>query len=330
MSLHAIVAALGGDLYACGLRANVPAPGHSTHDRSVSLRLVDGRVLVHAFNGADWREILDDLRARNLIDDLNRPTGIIGAAGVRRARPEPSDRDRIEAARRLWEEGRAVAGSLSEIHLRLRRVARAAPGPDALRHHPAAPVSAYRRGSPTRPALLAGVRNCAGELTAVEITYLDPNGERTRRLRLPRKTIGVLAPSSAVRLDPCQAELLVGEGVFTVLSASERFARPGWALLSTRNLRSWRAPAGVRSVWIAADRGQDGERSARQLAESLRAADVEPRILLPPRPHGDWNDAVPRDNAQLAPAAQKEKGEGGEGRAQGQDGPRPRRWKPDP
>ena len=238
MSLHSIVAALGGDLYARGSRANVPAPGHRAHDRSVSLRLVDGRVLVHAFNGVDWREILDDLRARNLIDDLNRPTDVTVAPSLRPSRPEPSDHERIDAARRLWEEGRAIAGSLSETHLRLRRVRRDPPAPEALRHHPAAPISAYRRRSPTRPALLAGIRNSAGDLTAVEITYLDPNGQRTRRLRLPRKTIGVIAPSSAVRLDPLHADLLVGEGVFSVLSASERFGWPGWALMSTRNLRS--------------------------------------------------------------------------------------------
>jgi len=307
MSLHAIVAALGGDLYARGLRANVPAPGHSAHDRSVSLRLVDGRVLVHAFNGADWREILDDLRARNLIDDLNRPTGISVAVGGRPSRPEASAHQRLDAARRLWEEGRAIAGSLSETHLRLRRVLRDAPGPEALRHHPAAPISAYRRRSPTRPALLAGIRNLDGDLTAVEITYLDPNGQRTRRLRLPRKTIGVIAPSSAVRLDSMQADLLVGEGVFTVLSASERFGRAGWALMSTRNLRSWRAPEGVRSVWIAADRGKDGERSARELGEALQAANVEARILLPPRPHGDWNEAAPATESHR-PQRQKVEG----------------------
>lgn len=307
MSLHSIVAALGGDLYARGSRANVPAPGHRAHDRSVSLRLVDGRVLVHAFNGVDWREILDDLRARNLIDDLNRPTDVTVAPSLRPSRPEPSDHERIDAARRLWEEGRAIAGSLSETHLRLRRVRRDPPAPEALRHHPAAPISAYRRRSPTRPALLAGIRNSAGDLTAVEITYLDPNGQRTRRLRLPRKTIGVIAPSSAVRLDPLHADLLVGEGVFSVLSASERFGRPGWALMSTRNLRSWRAPERVRSVWIAADRGKDGERSARELAAALRAAGVETRILLPPRPHGDWNDAAP---AEAVSRPQRQKAEG--------------------
>ena len=307
MSLNAIVAALGGDLYARGLRANIPAPGHSAHDRSVSLRLVDGRVLVHAFNGADWREILDDLRARNLIDDLNRPTGSGLSVGSRPGRPEPSHHERIDAARRLWEEGRAIAGSLSETHVRLRYVRRDLPGSQALRHHPAAPISAYRRRSPRRTALLAGIRNAVGELTAVEITYLDPNGQRTRRLRLPRKTIGVIHPSSAVRLDPLEADLLVGEGVFSVLSASERFGRPGWALMSTRNLRSWRAPDGVRTVWIAADRGQDGERSARELATALRGAGVASRILLPPREHGDWNDVA---HAEQRPRPQRRKEEG--------------------
>ena len=41
--LAAIVRALGGDLYAGGGRANVPGPGHSAADRSVSLMLSDGR-----------------------------------------------------------------------------------------------------------------------------------------------------------------------------------------------------------------------------------------------------------------------------------------------
>ena len=53
--------------------------------------------------------------------------------------------------------------------------------------------------------------------------------------------------------------MLVGEGVFTTLSATERFGLPGWALLSTRNLRAWSPPEGVRSILIAADRGKDGE-----------------------------------------------------------------------
>ena len=73
MSLLPIVRALGGDLYAGGRRANIPAPGHSRADRSVSLVLSGGRVVAHSFGGADWREVLDDLRARGLIDAAGAP-----------------------------------------------------------------------------------------------------------------------------------------------------------------------------------------------------------------------------------------------------------------
>ena len=63
MSLRAIVEVLGGDLYDGGRRANIPAPGHSRADRSVSLLLKDDRVIVHTFGDGDWQAVLDDLVA---------------------------------------------------------------------------------------------------------------------------------------------------------------------------------------------------------------------------------------------------------------------------
>jgi hypothetical protein len=84
--------------------------------------------------------------------------------------------------------------------------------------------------------------------------------------------------------------MLVGEGVFTTLSASERFGLPGWALMSTRNLRVWAPPEGVRSVLIAADRGKDGEASADRLQQRLCEAGVAASVALPPEPWGDWNE----------------------------------------
>ncbi|WP_425483869.1 toprim domain-containing protein [Caulobacter soli] len=191
----------------------------------------------------------------------------------------------------LWSAGRAIEGALSERHCRLRGVQGPLPGDHALRHHGLVPLAVYRRGSATRPALLAAVRDAEGAVTAVEITYLGPGGRRAAGLRLARKTVGVVPPGSAVRLDPPGPDMLVAEGVFTALSARRRFGLPAWALLSTSNLRSWRPPPGVRSVLIAADRGPDGEASARILAKALWTLGIRTRIVLPPAPHGDWNEA---------------------------------------
>jgi putative DNA primase/helicase len=312
MSLRTIVQTLGGDLYDQGRRANIPAPGHSAEDRSVSLLLEDDRVVVHTFGDGDWRAVLDFLRDQRLIDAANAPLDGPGRpVGARPARPVVSRLERRDAAMRLWEGGRAVVGTLSARHCRLRGVERPLPGPEVLRHNTEAAVSADRRQGYTRPALLAAIHDVDGIFTAVEVTYLAANSARASDLRLPRKTVGPAPGGCAVQLDPAAPEMLVGEGVFTTLSATERFDLPGWALLSTRNLRVWSPPEGVRSVLIAADRGKDGEASAARLQARLSAGGVAASIALPPAPFGDWNEWSDDVRRQ---ARRQRRGEEGTGR----------------
>jgi hypothetical protein len=292
MTLRHIVDALGGELYDGNRRASVPGPNHSTDDRSVSLLLQDGRVVVNTFGRTDWRDVLDDLRDRGLIDRNNAPTDTPGAPVTGRpAAAAPSDRERLEAARRLWDAGRPLGTSLAARHCRLRGLKGPLPGPEALRFLHDAPISVYRPGKGRRPALLAGILDASGVLVAVEVTYLAPNAKRALDVRLPRKTVGVPpATGCAVRLDPAAEEMLVGEGVFTTRSASEWLGLPGWALQSTRNLRGWCPPQGVRWVLIAADRGKDGEASAELLRTRITGLGLGCAVLLPPAPFGDWND----------------------------------------
>lgn len=290
-TLADVVRALGGDLYERGLRASVPAPGHSPGDRSISLRLVDGRVLVHSFGSATWREVLDDLRARGLVDAQHRLTGD-GPGASRAAPPDATRAQRTAAAVRLWAQGGPVTPDLPAGRYCIRRgVAAPLEALAALRAHAAAPAGVYRGRGPFRPALLAAVHDATGALTAVEVTYLDHEGRRSALARPPRKLVGVLPAGSAVRLAPPAAELLVAEGVFTTLSAIARFGLPGWALLSATNLRRWTAPAGVRRVLIAADRGLAGEAAAAALAAQLGQGGLEVTVVPPPAPFGDWNEA---------------------------------------
>lgn len=290
MSLAPIVRALGGDLYAGGRRATVPGPGHSRHDRSVSLWIDGGRLVAHSFGSSTWAEVLDDLRVRGLIDAHRRVQGTSGAmaaAGVCAPPPET----RRAAAARVWSEARPIGRSLALAHLRRRGVERATPVSEALRLHDALPSAVYERRGRRRPALIAAIQDGEGSVVGVEITYLAPGGHRAEDLRCPRKIIGCVPAGAAVRLDPPGPTLLVGEGVFSVLSAADRFGLPAWSLLSAGALGRWSAPAGVSKVVIAADRGKAGEAAAERLRAGLAARGVDADVALPPAPWEDWNAA---------------------------------------
>jgi hypothetical protein len=294
MSLRNIVRVLGGDLYDGGRRANVPYPGHSLADRSLSLLLTDDRIVVTCFGDGDWKAALDHLRDQGLIDAENRPTGSGRLAAGGSGAAAPSHRERDAAVTRIWESGHPVAGTLAAVHIRLRGIKRAPPGPDIARFNLETPLRAYgaEARSATRPALLLAIRNTLGDITGLEVTYLRAGGHRADELRLARKHIGRVPAGCAVRVDPTASAILVAEGFFTALSASERFDLPAWALLSTRNMRAWMAPEGVRSVLIAGDNGEDGRRSAGALAARLQGQGVETQLAFPEAPHGDWNDAA--------------------------------------
>nr|WP_309301293.1 toprim domain-containing protein [Brevundimonas diminuta] len=72
-----------------------------------------------------------------------------------------------------------------------------------------------------------------------------------------------------------------------------------------RQSRPLVAPATVRKVVIAADRGPAGEEAAARLRRRLRSQGVEVCLRLPPHPFGDWNDAG------AAPRKGGEEGRGG-------------------
>lgn len=302
MTLAKIVHASGGDLYANGKRASIPAPGHSKKDRSASLMIGrTGRVVAHSFGSASVRDILDDLRERGLIDEAGYP---LGRPGGRNSVSFPTDLDKVRRAAALWSEGVPIQGTLSERYLRKwRAIARPLSDIRVLRHHSRMPVSVYAPHSRHHlPALMALIEMPDGRATAIEVTYLDAQGRRASALRVPRKTIGRVPEGACVQLDPWAPHMLVGEGFITALSASEILALPCAALLGAGNLRFWKAPAGVEHVTIAADRGLAGERSAKDLSVSLADEGIVVDVALPILPFEDFN--------QMAQARRSNEGRG--------------------
>ena len=305
MSLFEIVRATGGDVYGCGRRASIPAPGHSRADRSASLIIGrTGRIVAYSFGGATAFEILEDLKARGLIDEAGYP----GAGTASLQHPEcPSDGQKRAVAESLWSAGLPLVDTPSARYLReFRAIARDLAGIKSVLHNPACRVAAYQLKSRfTRPALMSRIVTPKGRTTAVELTYLDRTGNRDAKLHLSRKTVGVVPPGSFVQLDDPANEMVVGEGVMTTLSASEHFVRPAHALLGIRNLRSYRPAACVRSIIIAADRGLVGEAAAETLRETLVSLGLTVTVHLPPEQFRDFNQM-----AQGMRLRAKEEGEG--------------------
>lgn len=289
MTLHRIVAALGGDLYANGRRANIRAPGHSARDRSVSLLLTDDRVVIHGFGGSDWRIVRDYLRDGGFVDQAGRLT-----EGARPGLPDPRPdlRVRLQTASDIWAGCRPInREDVADRYLRHRAV-ESVGGALNLGFHPEVPIAVFRPCGRGRPALVARISDAQDRLTAVEVTYLDRNGRLASGLRLTRKAVGQVPSGCAVRLAPPAPEMLVGEGVVTTLSAMNRFQLPGWALMAANNLAAWSPPSSVRCLLIAADRGAVGERAAARLQRRLAIVGLDVRILLPDLPFGDWNEAA--------------------------------------
>lgn len=291
MSLAHIVKELGGEMV--GRRqAMIPGPGHSASDRSVSLIVRnDGRLVVTSFGRSSWQEVMDDLRRRGFVDGEKRLCSGGSGAGYCTGAEDVSRAAKTRVAQALWAEGQPIAGSRVERHFSLRGIRRAAPGSDVVRYHPAAPLRAFDpKRDRTMPAMLAAIRSPAGEITAVEITFLEASGRRCGRLHLPRKVVGPIPPGSAVRIDPPGPDMVVAEGFFTALSASQRFQLPAWALLSTSRLQTWSPPPEVRRVLIAADNGEGGRRAAALLGKRLQSAGLVTRAEFPPAEFSDFND----------------------------------------
>jgi putative DNA primase/helicase len=267
--LERIVAACGGILLGGGTRALFPGPNHSHKDRSVSLaETEEGRILIHCFSPKDdWRDVRRALAELGLLDDEARGD----ARGVRSVSPriavQPLDEERLARARRIWDESRPLHHTVGTAYLRRRAIPEVLWDTAALRFH-AQMTSLDDRVK--RPALVAAIRDDAGELQGVQVTLLTAHGTAKAAVPTPRRVIGKLI-GGAVRLHPVHDELAIGEGVETMLSASHALGLPAWAALTADNLSRFTAPAFVRRMVIVADNDAAGAAAAAVLRTRSRA-----------------------------------------------------------
>ncbi|MGJ5029090.1 DUF927 domain-containing protein [Bradyrhizobium sp. HKCCYLS2038] len=144
------------------------------------------------------------------------------------------------------------------------------------------------------PALVAIVRDVAGEPVGLHRTWLDPVAPAKAALDTPKKSIGTIR-GGAIRLFPAASFVVIAEGIETALAI--RTARPDlpvWAAIAAGHLAECQLPPKIGEVLIAADHDANGAglKAADRLAERLVGEGRRVWIALPPQADTDFADVL--------------------------------------
>jgi putative DNA primase/helicase len=240
---------------------NVPGPGHSRADRSLSIRIDPADPLgfkANSFAGDDWQNCRDYIaaalgltrRATGEISRLKKTTG-------NESRPS-------EFPRQLWSEAVNARGTLAEKYLTSRQLELPDRHNEVLRFHPSCPFGKGVR-LPCMVALYRDIKT--NEPKAIHRTALAPDGKKT-----DRKVLGPKA-GCAIKLDSDEGVsegLTIAEGLETALAGMALNFRPAWALGDAGEMAKFPVLSGVGSLTILVDRDPNGTGQAAALECSRR------------------------------------------------------------
>jgi hypothetical protein len=199
--------------------------------------------------------------------------------------PVPRRKDYTDVIQSIREQSAPAPGTLVETYLRGRGITISLPS--SLRFHP----SLWNIENQTRlPGMIAERCDVTGRVTTVHRTFLQYDGSRKAAVSKPRLDLGN-THGTAIRLSPVSNELMIGEGIETVLSAMQLYGLPGWAAGNARAVRDLNLPSAVKSVVILADNDRAGTGASSFAAQRWLSCGLRVRIARAPVGN-DFNDTL--------------------------------------
>ncbi len=173
------------------------------------------------------------------------------------------------------------------------------PWPDDLRYHP----SLFNFTTASRhPAMVCAVRDVTGEVMALHQTFLTPDGQKLSGDGVKARLFMGAVKGGAIRLAAASDRLALCEGIEDALSVIQCTDWPCWATGSAGNAPD--LPETIREVMLCLDADAAGQQAAQRMAKHYSTAGLTVRIALPPRGAKDWNEALKKEKAAFAEAAQ--------------------------
>jgi hypothetical protein len=201
----------------------------------------------------------------------------------------------------IWDATLPLRGSLAERYLDVTRGIDVTKLPDdvhrCLRFHPRC---IFGPGT-YLPCLLALMRDPLTDapLGMQRIALEQRDGKIEK---IDRRMLGT---AGVVKLWPANSQLVIGEGLETVLAAATRVPYagapllPAWVALSSQKLSTLPIIPGVQRliVLVDNDRNREGQNAAARVTAAWRAAGCEVVPLMPGTVGDDFNDVVLREDA---------------------------------
>ncbi|HCE95324.1 MAG TPA: hypothetical protein DER04_00940, partial [Holosporales bacterium] len=208
------------------------------------------------------------------------------------------NKDKIAKAQALWNKGQSIEGTLAEKYLREHRKIEGDLSKD-LRYLP----SFYDRASQTKhPCLMATARNPEGQITAVQITFLDSETGKKASLDVAKKSFGILKGSTVTLQNNELGPLFIAEGVETALSLKSAGVEGTiQASLGLSNIKQLSPQKPETPIVICADHDEPESPAAKGLEKSVRILQekgVHVTVIKPEKLNQDFNDVLKEKGPQ--------------------------------
>jgi hypothetical protein len=263
-------------------------PFHDDHTPSLTIFPDHFHCFVCGAHGdaVDWLMMIEGMTRAQAIQHLAAWDGLLVVE-----REEDDKDERRDYALQLWDQGVPIAGTTAARYLSNVRGIDLEALPttidDVLRFHARCPFGPGTR----HPCLVALMREPATDTpTGIHRIALTPEARK-----IDRRMLGC---AGVVKLWPAGSQLVVGEGIETVLAAATRIPyrdaplRPAWSTLSAGPLERFPVLPGVERLIILVDHDPAGKGAARTCADRWQRAGRTVVRLTPELEGADFNDLV--------------------------------------
>ena len=213
-------------------------------------------------------------------------------------------KQKTERAQSVWTKGKPIQGTLAERYLREHRKIKGDLPQDLLY------LPAHSLGKASPPALMAVARSLTGEVTAVQLTFLDSTTANKADIPVPKRSFGSLTGAAvtiqarpSLRVGGEQGKpveslgpFLIAEGVETALSFRETVIKGEIkSSLGLSNIKNLEPKDPNTHVIICGDHDAPGSAAAKALEKSVHALQkkgFKVTVIKPDKLGEDFNDVL--------------------------------------